>query len=110
MYEFKWIPDQEGTTAKAQPKIRLVTFGDGYEQRQKNGINHDLRSYSLSFTGDADYIKEILDFLEDRGGVEAFIWKAPDKWINRTFKATDWSYPLNGIWETITVTVQEVVA
>lgn len=110
MYEFKWLPDQDNFTGTAEPKVRLVSFGDGYEQRQKNGINHNLRSYSLTFTGDRDYIDEIDDFLDDRGGVEAFTWKVQDKWLNRTFKCATWTRTVNGIWEVVTATFQEVVA
>ncbi|AHF77898.1 Minor tail protein M [Sodalis praecaptivus] len=109
MYEFQWLPDQDFTST-VEPRVRVVSYGDGYEQRQKNGINSDLRSYSLTFTGDADYIDHIENFLTERGGVEAFTWKAQDKWTPRTFKCATWSRKVNGLWETITATFQEVVA
>jgi phage-related protein len=110
MYEFKWLPDQDNFTGTAAPLVRVVNYGDGYEQRQKNGIHHDLRSYSLTFTGEREYVDEIERFLTDRGAVEAFTWKAQDQWINRTFKCATWTRTINGLWETITATFQEVVA
>jgi len=109
MYDFQWLPDQD-FTATTQPNVTTVNYGDGYEQRQPAGINNDLRSYALTFTGDADYVGAIDAFLTDRNGVQAFTWTAQDKNTSRVFKCATWSRTINGLWETLNATFQEVIA
>jgi len=103
MYEFIRLPDQD-FTGTAEPKVTVVTYGDGYEQRQKRCIDNDMRSYSVTFTSDPEYLNSIGEFLTARGAVEAFTWKTQDKWTPRTFKCATWSRKVNGLLETITVT------
>lgn len=60
------------------PRLKRTEFGDGYVQRRRDGLNHDPLSVELVWTnvsheeGDA-----IFDFLEARGGDEAFFYDLP---------------------------------
>ncbi|WP_244598897.1 phage tail protein [Escherichia coli] len=40
--EFYWLPE-DGMKTENKPSIKTVRFGDGYEQRSPNGLNHALR-------------------------------------------------------------------
>ncbi|MCX8650983.1 phage tail protein, partial [Gilliamella sp. B2776] len=50
METFHWRP-QNGSTVSVAPKVRDIRFGDSYAQRFPDGINNDLRSYSVLFVG-----------------------------------------------------------
>ncbi|WP_289709328.1 phage tail protein [Escherichia coli] len=42
--EFHWLPE-DGMKTENKPSIKTVRFGDGYEQRSPNGLNHSLRVF-----------------------------------------------------------------
>jgi phage-related protein len=66
-----------GAQRSVKPTVTVTKFGDGYEQRQASGINYLPKSWSVTFTNPGPMTKEILAFLETRGGVEAFSWLDP---------------------------------
>ena len=69
---FTWVPDN-GSPTTFKPRILSGRFGDGYEQRVKDGINNNPAEKKLTFS--AQTLSErnaIMDFLSARGGVEAF--------------------------------------
>tara|TARA_B100001939_G_scaffold340682_1_gene349224 strand:- start:1585 stop:1926 length:342 start_codon:yes stop_codon:yes gene_type:complete len=107
---FPDIAPDYGATKKAKPKVRIAQFGSGYSQRTTFGLNQDPKNWSLKWEylspTDADTIE---DFLEARGGVEAFEWTPPDdtteyKWICREW---DKSLPFC-LRYTITATFEQV--
>lgn len=73
MARFIW--GHTGCTETDAPRVRVVRFGDGYEQRMPAGLNHQLRQWTVRFDrcdpviGDA-----IVKFLRERAGAEAFEW------------------------------------
>lgn len=73
MQTFTYQPDYEATLSR-EPQVTAVGFGDGYEQRRPKGLNHNLRRYSLTFSGTEARIKAIDTFLTQRGGYQAFLW------------------------------------
>lgn len=101
MATFTWTPDTGAEMTRA-PRIRSVQFGDGYEQRAADGINADLRKYTLSFTGrSATDSTAILAFLETQGGVTSFDYTHPGdssrKFVCKEWSASDDGYNLKGI-------------
>lgn len=72
------VPDK-GLTRQTVPAVHLVKFGDGYEQRVKNGINNLQQSISVSFANrpKAD-IDDIVAFFETKGGFTAFDFTLAD--------------------------------
>lgn len=74
--EFVWSPDL-GAQQTTTPRVQQTKFGDGYELRVTKGINHKPKSWSVSFTRRPVEVKEIIAFLDQRGGVEAFTWVDP---------------------------------
>ncbi|MGZ8172578.1 MAG: phage tail protein [Methylobacter sp.] len=73
---FTWYPD-EGSEELIKPNVKVTKFGDGYEQRTPVGINPDVQTWSLTFTGDAATILPIRAFLKARGASESFQWTSP---------------------------------
>lgn len=96
-YPYDWSAAEE-----VKPNVRQVKFGDGYEQRQANGINTMPRNWSLSFAlrddGEAEAIET---FLEARRGVEAFDWIDPrgkqGRYVCRSWRRVKDRYNLNTI-------------
>jgi|TARA_S200002703_G_scaffold138164_1_gene128293 phage-related protein len=72
------IPDK--TMSKAtQPRVLKATFGDGYEQRIKRGINNlGAQTYGVTFnTRTKEEIDAIISFFESKAGVDAFEFVFP---------------------------------
>lgn len=78
MATFTYTPDWNIRIA-AKPRVRAVSFGDGYEQRTGDGINTAADSWSLSFASRSNVDAEgIVGFFEARGAVESFDWTPPN--------------------------------
>ena len=97
-------------TEKAEPKIKTVKLGDGYEQRSKDGINNDLRSYNVTLKVARDDAQHINDFLTKQGGLHAFKWIEPNSHRLITVKCPSWTSNVMNTVTTITATFEEVVA
>lgn len=64
MAVFPSINPTYGTTKTSQPKVRVIQFGSGYEQRVSLGINNNPKTYDLTFNvseADSDTIETFLD-------------------------------------------------
>lgn len=88
---FFWIPSY-GSTVNLEPKVNVHKFGDGYEQRNADGINNNLLKISYTFDKiDDNLAKAISHFLYVRGGVESFLFK-PHKAYNtlKRFKVSNY--------------------
>ncbi|PVZ56570.1 hypothetical protein C9422_18790 [Pseudomonas sp. B1(2018)] len=59
------------------PTVKVIKFGDGYEQRQGIGINRQPRKFSLTFKRVNSEIDAIDAFLIARGGIESFSYTHP---------------------------------
>lgn len=107
---FGWSA-RAGATGKVSPRVKKVAFGDGYEQRVMDGVNSDLRTYSVSFNGYKPRMKEIQLFLTNHGGVRSFYWQAPDRSEPRLYVCEEWTdtYHNGRIWE-LSASFREVVA
>lgn len=76
--EFIW-KTQYGSSQSRKAEVYKIKLGDGYEQRARKGINNLTDSWDVSISNaTADTVREINDFLEKRGGVDAFLWRDPD--------------------------------
>lgn len=78
MATFTWIPSHPASVEE-MPKVKTAKFGDGYEQRQGDGLNNNLLKWSLSFANRSlSESADIVTFLRARGAVENFDWTDPD--------------------------------
>lgn len=76
METFNWCP-VPGMSVPTEPKVNKIPFGDGFEQRQKKGINNNLRPYTVTFRVKRDDAWLLDDFLLRHGAVDAFLWTPP---------------------------------
>ncbi|WP_431854312.1 phage tail protein [Azospirillum sp.] len=79
------------------PEIKLIKadFGDGYRQRAPDGLNHIRYLYQFVWEGPVAEIDEILLFLHERGGTEAFLYTPPGESQAKTFVCQEWSKSRN---------------
>lgn len=93
------------------PAVRTVKFGDGYEQRIATGINNNPQKWSLMFTkrSGAD-VDGVYDFLQARGGVEAFEWTPRWESVPRRYVCRKWTrkFDVYNIVQSITFVLDEV--
>lgn len=69
---FMFEPSYSSTLDTQTRKIE-AKFGDGYSQRQRDGLNSNNHNWKLAFENRSDReTKAIANFIEDKGGVDAF--------------------------------------
>ena len=98
-----------GATKRVTPRVRVSSFGDGYEQRQANGINTMPKSWPLTFSLRTDTEADAIDnFLGTQAAVSSFDWTDPygvaGKYVCRSWQRTKDRFNLN----TITCTFEQV--
>jgi len=107
MLAFTWRATYGASKAVA-PTVKPIKFGDGYEQRQGNGINQQPRKYSLAFNRVKAEIDVIDDFLKARGAIEAFSYTHPGQsagvFVCREWARTDVAYN----FDSLSATFEEV--
>jgi len=110
---FFFTPSYSSPLSTAQSTIE-AKFGDGYSQRQRNGLNSNMHSWELSFTDRSDKeARAILNYVEDEGGVDPvqlliplnnLTARATTKFVLKNPKYNPTSFNLNAI----NVTAEEV--
>lgn len=107
MATFTYTPDF-GAQAQIRPRVRAVAFGDGYEQRQGDGINTQPQVWTLQWQNrDNSETGAIKSFLAARAGVEAFDWTPPNeaaaiKVVCREWQVSTVRFNLNNVSATFT--------
>jgi phage-related protein len=100
MLEFTWLASYDATKTVA-PTVKVIKFGDEYEQRQASGINRKPRKFSLKFTRLTEEIDAIEAFLSARGAVESFRYTHPGQsagvFVCREWMRTDISFAVHGL-------------
>lgn len=73
-----YYPPSYGAQNQVQPRVRSVSFGDGYELRVGDGLNTVVAKWSLTWNAmpieHAGYIEQFFTF---HGGVKWFWWVPP---------------------------------
>ena len=107
---FPNIDVDHGASKNAQPNVRVAQFGSGYSQRSTFGINQDPKVWDLSWENrNANDANDIEDFLEARGGAEAFNWSPPDEATSYVWICKSWTktMPYSNLFN-ITATFEQV--
>lgn len=76
MLTFTWRATYDASRV-ITPRVKVIKFGDGYEQRQGAGINRQPRKYSLTFKRITSEIDAIDAFLIALGAIDAFSYTHP---------------------------------
>lgn len=93
----------------SEPRARVVKFGDGHEQRQPDGLNTDLKKYTVTLSAlrrDA-YLLE--DFLSRHGGVKSFLWTPPYGYRQIRVVCRKWSVAVKGLRCEYSATFEQVM-
>lgn len=91
MATFTYTPDF-GAQVTIKPRVRSVSFGDGYEQRQGDGINTQPQVWNLQWQNRSNTdTSAIKSFLAARAGVEAFDWTPPNDLTAIRVVCSEWS-------------------
>jgi phage-related protein len=93
---------------QAEPRVKKVTFGDGYTQQTADGINSLLYTWNLNWDVLTASEKDTIEaFFIARGGYETFNWTDPG---GTTFKVKCPNWSVNNfepsIWK-ITATFKQ---
>ena len=102
----KWQPIY-GATNNMKPRILKFQFGDGYEQRLRDGLNTLLKSWTVTFKLTPDEGNVAKGLLEGWAGVTAFEWDDPDG-DTIVCVCEDWSYQYNEGWYNLSATFRQV--
>ena len=65
---------QNGGSFTNSNNVRVVSFGNGFEQRGSGGYRTNKRTYAISYTGSR--FNEVIEFMENHI-VTPFFWKTP---------------------------------
>lgn len=93
---FIWEPSYP-SQSNISPRVKTIKFGDGYEQRVRDGVNTILLDIDFSFNGRT--IQEataILHFLYEKESVKSFLFTppAPHNKVKR-FVCRSWNHEIN---------------
>lgn len=103
-------PADDNYEWQEQPRVHIVRFGDGYEQRSPDGLNVRPRTLSLDWPNLVQSEKDTLvDFLRARNASGAFWWVPPGEAQAIKVKAPNWSVRrTSGPYWSVTVNFEEV--
>ena len=109
METFNWRESYTSEAAR-EPRVRGAKFGDGYEQRAVDGLNPLPQAWSLVFSRCEESIaREIDEFLQARGGWEAFFWNPPNTLTTIKIICRKWSLRLDEYaTQTVTASFEQV--
>ena len=88
---FFWKPAY-GVQVNNAPRVQTIKYGDGYEQRFKDGIFNNLLNISLNFSGRNEReATAISHFLDEKEGMDDFFFTPPSPHQNiRKFICKEW--------------------
>ena len=94
---FWWKPSYTSKVLNS-PKVKINSFGNGYQQRIQDGLNNNLIQFSLNFDNRSENeTVSILHFLKQRAGNESFIYNLPTIYakstsnLNTSFICLQWN-------------------
>lgn len=88
MEVFTWKATYDASKT-VTPTVKVIKFGDGYEQRQGTGINRQPRKFDLTFKRVKAEIDQVDSFLKARGAIDAFNYTHPGQSIG-VFVCREW--------------------
>lgn len=110
MPTFTYAPSY-GAAATRKPRVKAIRFGDGYEQRQTDGINRRPEIWDLQFINRSTTDAAAIDaFLATQGGADYFLWTPPVSGaVEGKYICREWSRNVGaGNVESITARFEQV--
>ena len=97
MADWVWV-ESAGATLEEEPAIQSVQFGDGYEQRSADGINHMRQVWVIPFDEVDDLVADdMIQFLRDHKGYIAFNYVPLRSTAAIRVVCKQWSRSHNGV-------------
>ena len=96
-----------GASLSKKPRVILHQFGDGYEQRNRDGLNTNLESWSLTFKLSLTEGETAMNLLDTWGGVSNFAWTNP-RGNTKTYVCDEYSYVYNEGFCELSATFRQV--
>jgi phage-related protein len=111
MATFPAITPSYGAQKTSAPKLQVVSFGDGYEQRVSFGINQNPKQWSLTWNNiteaNSDTIETFLDARAADGA--SFDWTPPAEATSYKWVCAEWDKTITYTGRaTITATFRQV--
>jgi len=112
LYNSEDVVPSYGTSRSAEPRLRNVRYGDGYEEVAADGINPNPLMFEVMFAQRRSAeAADIVAFLDARAGYDAFIWVPPAPYNTkvRAWRCKKWTHSAEE-WdsETVSATFEEV--
>lgn len=89
------FPDYSPTYSinkRSEPRMRALSFGDGYQQRVTFGLNQNPKQYDLEFILKEADAQILEDFLDARAqDCASFDWIAPDDTASKKWICPSWT-------------------
>ncbi|ODN41045.1 phage tail protein [Piscirickettsia litoralis] len=76
---------------RVKPRIRVTQLGDGYVQREADGLNTIQHFFTVAFVGLSEVNKDLLiNFVQARAGIEPFLWYHPGEKRHYQMVCSEW--------------------
>ena len=98
-----------GVRVSSTPRVKTSTMGDGYEQRKKDGLNSDLKEYSVDFVLLPSQMDTAREFLDSKAGVYTFLFYSPTKEKNVVVVCSKWNEDKHLFFSKLSATFSEMV-
>lgn len=93
---------------KLKPRLRITPLGDGYVQREADGLNTLRHYFTVSFTGLSEIEKDsLINFVTARAGLEPFLWYHPGEKRYFQIICSEWQANLQHSHWTVVVRFEE---
>lgn len=98
-----------GAQTKSAPRVVTSNMGDGYDERKADGLNIDLKEYTLTYNIPKKSVADFRDFMDSKKGYIAFEIMSPSKRAWVLVVCSTWSETTHNHYSTFNLTCQEVV-
>lgn len=89
-------PDQ-GASYELVPRIKEISFGDGYVMSEADGLNSMSEVWALTWTGyTTAEVNQLDSFFRQHGGYMWFYWTPPNQAQAKKFLCKRWSPTYRG--------------
>lgn len=106
------LPDRisQSSSSSQEYRVILAQFGNGYEQRQKDGINNSIQQWSVTWENiNTSESNEIITAFDTAAGIEPFLWQPPNANQVRKYKVERYDQSvLSGSLSTVSATLKQV--
>ena len=95
---FAFQPDQNPTGTVTYRTLK-AQFGDGYAQEVGDGLNTELNSWVLTFSGGPNDVFPVRDFIRAHGGAAIpFLYQPPTELAPMLFKCTNAQWTVKNVY------------